>query len=112
MNTVKSGLYSDSIAKNQDTEADPISVYLVFVDRFKQWSYNMSQKIGKEAKFLNSLKAGRSFTRRQAKAQFKLGNPSATVHRLVTEKNARVVRQYTTQKIKGNYITTVRYSLA
>ncbi len=71
----------------------------------------MTKKIGKEAKFLNSLQAGRSFTRRQAKAQFKLGNPSATVHRLVTEKGQRVARQYTTQKIKGNYITTVRYSL-
>lgn len=73
---------------------------------------SQKKKIGKEAKFLASLKAGRSFTRRQAAAQFRLGNPSATVNRLETQKNAKVIRQYTTKLIKGQPVTTVRYSLA
>lgn len=66
--------------------------------------------MGKEAKFYSALKT-RAITRRQAMAQFKLGNPSATVLRLV-EDGVSVKRQYTTKKIKGTFVTTVKYSIA
>ena len=72
----------------------------------------MKKTIGKEAKFLARLEKGAVLTRRQAMAQYRLGNPSATVHRLSTEKFANIKRQYTTRKINGVYITTVKYSIA
>ena len=72
----------------------------------------MQKKIGKEAKFLTRLLKGASLTRKQAMAQFKLGNPSATVHRIVTDKQVAVKRVYTTKKVAGVYKTTVKYSIA
>lgn len=66
--------------------------------------------MGKEAKFYTAL-TKRAITRRQAMAQFNLGNPSATVLRLV-EDGVSVKRTYTTKKVKGHFVTTVKYSLS
>jgi hypothetical protein len=64
----------------------------------------------KELSFLNSLLSGRTITRKQAMAQFKLKNPSATVHRLLMETGFLIKRTYKDKKISGNLKTqTVRY---
>lgn len=76
----------------------------------------MSKKsIGKEAKFLNALLSGRVISRKQAKAHFGLGNPSATVLRIL-DAGFTVKRQYAVTKSRapGNKlkIRTVKYSIA
>jgi hypothetical protein len=64
----------------------------------------------KELSFLNSLLSGRIITRKQAIVQFKLKNPSATVHRLIMETGYQIKRTYRDKKISGNLRTqTVRY---
>lgn len=69
-------------------------------------------KKSKELSFLKSLLSGRTITRKQAMTQFKLKNPSATVHRLIMESGANIRRTYKDQKISGNLRTqTVRYSI-
>jgi hypothetical protein len=78
----------------------------------------MVKQIGKEARFLNALieaaKKGRQISRKQAKVNHRLGNPSATVGRLV-EDGWNVKRNYTKQKVRLNgkihVIRTVKYSL-
>lgn len=78
----------------------------------------MTKKIGKEARFLNALLAasttGRQISRKQAKSNHRLGNPSATVGRLV-EGGWNVKRTYTNKKVRANgklhVIRTVKYSL-
>jgi hypothetical protein len=68
-------------------------------------------KMGKEQKLHTALSKGRTLSRAQVKSQFKLRNPSAAILRFV-ESGEDVKRQYTTKKVKGNYITTVKYSFA
>ena len=63
----------------------------------------------KEVKFLNALQNGRVLSIRQAKAQYGLENPSATVYRLITEKNAPIVKAYSTKKVNGVKVKTVKY---
>jgi hypothetical protein len=70
------------------------------------------KKTGKEAKFLMRLIKGAELSRKQAKAQYKLGNPSATVHRLITQKNAAITREYVSRRINGSMRRIVKYSLA
>jgi hypothetical protein len=73
----------------------------------------MSKKVGKEQSFLKSLQSGRVITRKQAMVQFKLGNPSATIHRLLTEQDINIKRSYKSRKIQGNLTTqVVRYFIA
>jgi hypothetical protein len=55
------------------------------------------QKLGKEQRFANALKNGKTITRKQATSQFKLGNPSATVARL-EERGMTVFRSYYTSR--------------
>lgn len=74
------------------------------------------QTPGKEAKFLAALEQGRTISRRQAMAQFRLGNPSATVLRIQEDgSHGQIQRQYTPTKIKvagRTYVAnTVKYSL-
>lgn len=69
------------------------------------------KKIGKEKRFLTALESGKTYSRKQAMARFKLGNPSATIHRIATDGVHSVHRQYQTKKVKGVYITTVKYAL-
>ena len=70
--------------------------------------------VGKELKFLNALLRGKAISRRQAKGNHHLGNPSATVLRFV-QSGYDVQRIYTPVKIKSNgksYITrTVKYRI-
>lgn len=70
--------------------------------------------VGKELKFLNALLRGKAISRKQAKGNHHLGNPSATVHRLV-QSGFEVQRTYTPIKIKSNgksYVTrTVKYQI-
>ena len=66
--------------------------------------------MGKELKLYAALDNGRVLSRSQIKAQFKLRNPSAAIHRFVNDAGISVRRTYTTKKVKGNYITTVKYS--
>ena len=70
------------------------------------------KKIGKEARFLAALRTGRQITRKQAKAQFKLGNPSATVLR-IQDAGFKLKREYKTiRNSKNRHATrTVKYSL-
>lgn len=67
------------------------------------------KKLGKEAKFAIAL-SKRDITRKQAMAQFKLGNPSATVHRLTQKQD--VTRTYVTKKVNGIKTRTVKYSFS
>lgn len=64
--------------------------------------------MGKENKLYAALDSGRVLSRSQIKAQFKLRNPSAAILRFV-EAGTDVTRQYTTKKVKGHYVTTVKY---
>lgn len=70
------------------------------------------KKSGKEAKFLNALAAGRKISRAQAKSQFKLGNPSATVLR-IQEAGFDLSREYAMiRRPKNKYaVRTVKYSI-
>lgn len=69
---------------------------------------------GKEARFLVALLSGKTISRKQAKSQYKLGNPSATVLR-IEEAGYDLNRQYTVTKsrVPGTKIKirTVKYSL-
>lgn len=67
----------------------------------------------KEARFLSALLDGKSFSRKQARVLFRLGNPSATAHRIQTA-GFDLQRTYKTIKPRGaRYATrTVSYSLA
>lgn len=76
-------------------------------------------KVGKEQNFLNALitasKKGKSISRKQARTNYKLGNPSATVLRLEQDGWA-VHRDYSRIKVRlanGRilYTRTVKYSL-
>lgn len=73
------------------------------------------KSIGKEAKFLNALLSGRVISRKQAKAHFGLGNPSATVLR-IEDAGITLKRQYsvTKSRVRGSKlkIRTVKYSIA
>lgn len=64
------------------------------------------KSIGSEAKFLKSLKSGRTISRAQAAVWFKLANPSAAIGRFV-EAGVKVKRTYT---IKDN-VRKVKYSI-
>jgi Helix-turn-helix domain len=70
----------------------------------------MKKVVGKEKRFFKALASGKTISRKQAMSQYKLGNPSATVLRIV-QSGETVKRQYSTKKVKGNFITTVKYSL-
>ena len=77
-------------------------------------------KTNKEKRFLDHLikasSQGRSISRKQARVNHRLGNPSATILRLV-EAGWKINRIYTTHKVKTDngktrLIRTVKYSLA
>lgn len=70
------------------------------------------KKIGKEARFLIALSKGRKISRKQAKTQYKLGNPSATVLR-IQESGFEVKREYTKIVSRKNRFATrtVKYSI-
>jgi hypothetical protein len=71
--------------------------------------------VGKEARFLNALLTGKTISRKQAKTQYKLGNPSATVLR-IQESGYQLQRHYAVSKsrVPGTKIKirTVKYSIA
>lgn len=73
----------------------------------------MAKSTKKEAKFLTALIKGRSISRKQAMAQFKLGNPSATVLR-IQDAGYQLQRTYSLKKVRGTKlkVRTVTYSLA
>jgi hypothetical protein len=70
--------------------------------------------IGKEARFLVALLSGKTISRRQAKANYRLGNPSATVLR-IQEAGFELKRTYNTVKVKSSgktfFTRTVKYSI-
>lgn len=70
---------------------------------------------GKEARFLKALLSGKTISRKQAKTQYKLGNPSATVLRIDDKTIHTVKRQYVTKRARVNGlmrdITVVKYSI-
>jgi hypothetical protein len=68
---------------------------------------------GKEARFLAALLDGKSFSRKQARILFRLGNPSATAHRIQSS-GVDIQRTYKTIKPRdAKYATRiVTYSLA
>jgi len=68
-----------------------------------------TKKLGKEMKFGLALQKGRVITRRQAIAQYKLGNPSATVNRLEERHGMWINREY--KYDPAGYITSVKYSV-
>ena len=77
-------------------------------------------KTNKEKRFLSHLikasENGRSISRKQARTNHRLGNPSATIDRLV-KGGWNIKRVYTIHKVKQNngttrFIRTVKYSLA
>ncbi len=66
------------------------------------------KKLGKEAKFAKALTV-RDISRKQAMAQFKLKNPSASIHRIAQKLS--VTRTYVAKKINGVKTRTVKYSV-
>lgn len=69
----------------------------------------------KEMKFLAALLKGKTITRKQAKGNYSLGNPSATVDR-IKKAGYNLVRFYTIKKVKTKSgvkipIKTVKYSI-
>lgn len=77
----------------------------------------MSRKKGlKEFNFLNALASGKTISRRQARAQYKLDNPSSAILRFV-QAGVFIDREYAPQRIRskttGEMITasTVKYRI-
>ena len=70
------------------------------------------KKIGKEVRFLAALLRGKTISRRLAKTRYNLGNPSATVLRIVNA-GFTVSRVYTRIRIAGNRHArrVVKYSI-
>lgn len=70
------------------------------------------KKQGKESRFLKALLTGRKISRAQAKSQFKLGNPSATVLRIQSAGFA-LNREYTKiRRPKTKFaVRSVKYSI-
>lgn len=70
------------------------------------------KKIGKEARFLSALQAGRKITRKQAKQFFSLGNPSAAALRF-QQSGIALVREYTSIKsrVSRHAVRVVKYSI-
>ena len=75
----------------------------------------MAKKVvGKEIRFLNALLSGKVISRRQAKANYRLGNPSATVLR-IEESGYMLTRTYSTKITRINQsripVRTVKYNI-
>lgn len=70
--------------------------------------------VGKEMRFLNALMSGKVISRRQARANYRLGNPSATALR-IEEAGFKLNRFYSKTKIRVNgkpfFTRTVKYSI-
>jgi len=75
----------------------------------------MTKPSSKTSKFLSALSSGRTITRKQARAMFKLSNPSSAIHTFI-ERGHEVDREYTVKTTKkkatGKKVTTrtVRYN--
>ena len=89
---------------------DQLFGYTIPLSKKKSW-----KKIGpaeKGKKFLALLKKGKTISRKQAKAWYKMGNPSAWVKHFVDD-GEQIVRTYTRKKIRGSSKTVriVHYSI-
>ena len=70
--------------------------------------------VGKEVRFLNALISGKVISRKQARSNYNLGNPSATALR-IQEAGFTLQRHYSKTKVRANgksfFTRTVKYSI-
>jgi Helix-turn-helix domain len=73
--------------------------------KFEDWK---TMKTGKESKFLMALMRRGSISRAQARSQYRLGNPTATINR-IQDMGVGIKRIYKTRRINGVNCTSVTY---